>query len=129
VIRYRNAIYYEKEVVVSEQPAWGASEDQPFRDHNQSLDEVTQLRSRHIGRFSEGMEQLPTSPRKMRHGRFSDGIARLSEVPAKLHVGRFSEGIEQLPETTLRRGSFADGLEARQRARQTSPARRLHRAA
>jgi hypothetical protein len=52
-----------------------------------------EIQSMHLGRFSEGMEQLP-------------------ETPGKRHVGRFSEGVEQLPETEwkLRPGSFADGL-------------------
>jgi len=68
-----------------------------------------------VGRFSEGIEQYPDSPNKLRRGRFSDGIERLPDTPSKLRRGRFSEGIEQLPQTgtTLRRGSFADGCETR----------------
>jgi nucleotide-binding universal stress UspA family protein len=63
------------------------------------------------GRFSQGLEQLPQTPSKLRQGRFSDGIEALPATPDKLQRGRFSEGIEQLPETaaTVRRGSFADG--------------------
>ena len=83
----------------------------------------------HLGRFSEGLEQLAESPEALRKGRFSCGIDRLPEVPGQLHVGCFSEGIEQLPETVKRKGSFADGLrEERQdepgtvRARQLRPA-------
>jgi nucleotide-binding universal stress UspA family protein len=68
-----------------------------------------------VGRFSEGIEQYPDSPSKLRRGRFSDGIEQLPDTPGKLQRGRFSEGIEQLPQTgmKLRRGSFADGCEAR----------------
>src|SRR5512132_1883925 len=86
----------------------------------------------HLGRFSEGVEQLAESPDTLRQGRFSWGIDRLLEVPGKLHVARFSEGIEQLPDTVKKRrnGSFADGLrEARQDEQRTLRARRLRPAA
>jgi hypothetical protein len=67
----------------------------------------------HLGRFSEGVEQLPDSPDKIRRGRFSTGIERLPDTPSKQRAGRFSEGVEKLPRTpaTLRRGSFADGCD------------------
>jgi nucleotide-binding universal stress UspA family protein len=66
-----------------------------------------------VGRFSEGIEQYPDSPSKLRRGRFSDGIEQLAETPTKLRRGRFSDGIERLPQTRmkLRRGSFADRYE------------------
>jgi nucleotide-binding universal stress UspA family protein len=71
-----------------------------------------------IGRFSDGIEQYPDSPSKLRTGRFSDGIEQVSRTSEKLHRGRFSEGVEQLPDTPMkrRRGSFADSCE-------TTPAR------
>jgi hypothetical protein len=71
-----------------------------------------EIQSMHLGRFSEGMEQLPETPGKRHVGRFSEGTEQLPETPGKRHVGRFSEGVEQLPETEwkLRPGSFADGL-------------------
>jgi hypothetical protein len=84
----------------------------------------------HLGRFSEGVELL--AKRKLRQGRFSVGIDHVAEVPSKVHVGRFSEGIEQLPDTvkTLRKGSFADGLqEARAHRQRSVRARRLRPAA
>ena len=65
--------------------------------------------SRYVGRFSEGIEQLPETPSKRRVGRFSAGIEYRRQ--GKRPKGRFSEGIEQLARTprSLRRGSFADG--------------------
>ena len=96
------------------------------------LDRLTEVLSAHVGRFSEGIEQLPENPGKMRQGRFSDGIGRRDDVPGKLHIGRFSQGSEQLPETVtkLRTGSFADGLEkAWKRSRRPEPTRPLRRAA
>jgi nucleotide-binding universal stress UspA family protein len=67
----------------------------------------------HLGRFSEGIEQLPDSPDKVRRGRFSTGIEQLPDTPSKQRAGRFSEGVEKLPRTPagLRRGSFADGCD------------------
>ena len=50
-----------------------------------------------VGRFSEGLEQLPETARKLRQGRFSDGMERLPATrDDTLHRGRFSEGMEQL---------------------------------
>jgi hypothetical protein len=74
------------------------------KDVAQALSEV---QSMHVGRFSEGMEQLP-------------------ETPGKRHVGRFSEGIEQLPrsEWNLRLGSFADGLREDKQSRANVLSRR-----
>jgi hypothetical protein len=68
-----------------------------------------------VGRFSDGIEQYPDSPSKLRRGRFSDGIEQFTDTPSKLRRGRFSDGIEQLPQTgrKLRRGSFADACETR----------------
>jgi nucleotide-binding universal stress UspA family protein len=68
----------------------------------------------HLGRFSEGIEQLPDSPDKVRKGRFSTGIEQLPDTPSKQRAGRFSDGIEKLPRTParLRRGTFADGCDA-----------------
>jgi nucleotide-binding universal stress UspA family protein len=68
----------------------------------------------HLGRFSEGIEQLSDSPDKVRRGRFSTGIEQLPDSRSKQRVGRFSEGVEKLPRTParLRRGSFADGCDA-----------------
>jgi hypothetical protein len=53
----------------------------------------------HVGRFSEGIEELPEdTPSKLHLGRFSDGIETLPEdSPSKVHVGRFSDGIEHDP--------------------------------
>jgi nucleotide-binding universal stress UspA family protein len=64
-----------------------------------------------VGRFSQGIEQLPPTPEQ---GRFSEGIERLPNAPDKRRTGRFSDGIEQLPRTPskLRRGTFADGCAA-----------------
>jgi nucleotide-binding universal stress UspA family protein len=61
----------------------------------------------HVGRFSQGIEQLPPTPDL---GRFSEGIEQLPNAPDKLRTGRFSDGIEQLPQTPskLRRGTFGD---------------------
>ena len=63
----------------------------------------------HVGRFSEGIEQLPDTPSKRRIGRFGAGNEQRTQ--SKLRRGRFSEGIEQLPRapSRLRRGSFANG--------------------
>jgi nucleotide-binding universal stress UspA family protein len=65
----------------------------------------------HVGRFSEGIEQLPDTPSKRRIGRFGAGNEQRKQ--SKLRRGRFSEGIEQLPRTRsrLRRGSFANGYD------------------
>jgi hypothetical protein len=82
------------------------------------MNERTQLQStverQHVGRFSEGIEQLADTPDKRRIGRFSEGFEQQPQTPSKLHRGRFSEGMEQLPQTPskLRRGSFADGYAA-----------------
>jgi hypothetical protein len=47
--------------------------------------------TRRIGRFSTGVEQLPSSGRR---GRFSDGGEQLPETPQKTAERRFSEGME-----------------------------------
>lgn len=47
--------------------------------------------TRRIGRFSTGVEQLPSSDRR---GRFSDGGEQLPETPDKTAERRFSEGLE-----------------------------------
>lgn len=69
------------------------------------------VRQPQIGRFSEGTEQLPDTPSKLRVGRFSAGIEQRPQ--GGLRRGRFSEGTEQLPRTPsrLRRGSFANGYD------------------
>jgi hypothetical protein len=53
-------------------------------------------RAPHVGRFSEGAEDLPENAGGKRHvGRFSDGAELLPEDEGgKRHVGRFSDGIE-----------------------------------
>jgi hypothetical protein len=68
--------------------------------------------SMHVGRFSEGIEQLPETRAKRHVGRFSEGMERRPATPAARHIGRFSEGMEQVGEAKwkLRRGTFADGL-------------------
>jgi hypothetical protein len=50
----------------------------------------------HVGRFSDGAEELPEQAGGKRHiGRFSDGAEELPEdAGGKRHVGRFSDGIE-----------------------------------
>jgi hypothetical protein len=47
--------------------------------------------TRRIGRFSTGVEQLPSSDRR---GRFSDGVEQLPDTPEKTAERRFSEGLE-----------------------------------
>ena len=96
-----------------EQATYGIRESQHLGRDIESVDQLIEIQSVHLARFSAGMERLP-------------------ETPARMRPGRFSEGIEQLPETVkkLRRGSFADGLEeARQRRRRTEQTRRLRPAA
>jgi hypothetical protein len=100
---------------VSTRTAYEGFLERKDKDVAQALSEI---QSMHLGRFSEGMEQLPETPDKRHVGHFSEGIEQLPETPGKRHVGRFSEGIEQLPQSewNLRLGSFADGLrEAKQR--------------
>jgi hypothetical protein len=48
----------------------------------------------HVGRFSEGQEELgEDDPEKHHQGRFSEGEEELGEDdPEKHHQGRFSEG-------------------------------------
>ena len=64
-------------------------------------------------RFSQGLEQFPETPSKLRQGRFSDGLEELPTTPRGLRAGRFSDGIEQRHESaaTAHRGSFADSFE------------------
>ncbi len=63
------------------------------------------------GRFSTGNERRPAT---FRVGRYSEGAEWQPDSPRKLRVGRFSTGSEQRPDApdTLRRGSFADGFGA-----------------
>ncbi|HET8872140.1 MAG TPA: hypothetical protein VFM83_00495 [Gaiellaceae bacterium] len=65
---------------------------------------------RHVGRFSEGIEQFPASEGNRHVGRFSEGMEQLPESPGSRHVGSFSEGIERRPEEVngLHIGSFGD---------------------
>src|SRR5918995_1146579 len=80
--------------LVSEQTTYEVTlQDQHLRRNGEA---VEQLRRMHLGRFSEGVEQLPETPRKLHVGRFSEGVEQLPETPGKLHVGHFSEGVEQL---------------------------------
>ena len=53
----------------------------------------------HVGRFSEGEEELPEdAPEKVHRGRFSEGEEELGEDDPEKHVeGRFSEGVDQQP--------------------------------
>jgi hypothetical protein len=100
---------------VSTRTAYEGVLERKDKDVAQALSEIQSI---HLGRFSEGMEQLPETPGKRHVGRFSEGLEQLPETPGKRHVARFSEGMEQLPqnEWNLRLGSFADGLrEAKQR--------------
>ncbi len=71
----------------------------------------------HVGRFSEGEEQLPDSPEKDHVGRFSEGEEQLPDSPEKDHVGRFSEGEEQLPDSPGKDhvGRYSEGDAAKQR--------------
>jgi hypothetical protein len=50
----------------------------------------------HLGRFSEGGEQLPEeAPSKEHIGSYADGLRHGPEdAPDHLHVGRFSEGAD-----------------------------------
>jgi hypothetical protein len=76
---------------------------QPRRDHPAAPEQIDHgfeegfLRAprspetRRIGRFSTGVEQLPSSDRR---GRFSDGGEQLPETPDKTAERRFSEGLE-----------------------------------
>ena len=71
--------------------------------------------NRRVGRFSEGIEDLPATPSKLHVGRFSEGIERRRTAPDMLRTGRFSEGIERLPRNTpskRRRGTFGTGYAA-----------------
>jgi hypothetical protein len=97
---------------VSKQTAYDAApEEQDLGRSIEGVGRLREVRTVHVGRFSEGNEDFPKTPDKLHQGRFSEGVEQLPETPGKLHVGRFSDGIEQLPETAreLRRGSFADG--------------------
>ena len=53
----------------------------------------------HVGRFSEGQEELgEEDPEKHHHGRFSEGQEELGEEDPEKHIeGRFSEGQDDLP--------------------------------
>ena len=78
---------------MSKQTAYDAApEEQDPRRSIEGVGRLPEVRTVHVGRFSEGIEDFP-------------------KTPDELHQGRFSEGVEQLPETAreLRRGSFADG--------------------
>jgi hypothetical protein len=70
---------------------------------------------RHVGRFSEGLEQLPELPSKLHVGHFSEGTEQLHAAEDAGHRRRFSEGMERVAEDAalwkLHRGSFADGFE------------------
>ena len=80
----------------------GARRTQPRRDDPAAPEQVDHgfeegfLRAprspetRRIGRFSTGVEQLPSSDRR---GRFSDGVEQLPETPEKTAERRFSEGL------------------------------------
>ena len=66
------------------------------------------------------VDDLPNSARALeadheRVGRFSDGIEQYPDSPSRVRRGRFSEGIEKPPltGTELRHGSFANGCETR----------------
>jgi hypothetical protein len=61
--------------------------------------------TRHRGRFSSGMEQLPETDRKIRVGRFSDGVEGTNLAPEKLRPGSFADGYE----ASRRRGVAALG--------------------
>jgi hypothetical protein len=71
---------------------------------------LRRVADRHVGRFSEGLEQLPESASTLHVGRFSEGIE--ASHPDALHAGRFSEGMEREGETAwkLHAGSFAEGF-------------------
>ena len=86
----------------------GSPKEELMNDQTRTQGAVGQ---QHVGRFSEGIEQLPDTPSKRRVGRFSAGIEQRPH--GKLRRGRFSEGIEQLPgaPSKLRRGSFATGYD------------------
>jgi hypothetical protein len=53
----------------------------------------------HVGRFSEGEEELgEEDPEKHHEGRFSEGEEALGEEDPEKHIqGRFSEGQDSLP--------------------------------
>jgi hypothetical protein len=53
----------------------------------------------HVGRFSEGQEDLgEADPEKHHHGRFSEGQEELGEEDPEKHLERrFSEGQDHLP--------------------------------
>jgi hypothetical protein len=53
----------------------------------------------HVGRFSEGEEELgEEDPEKHHEGRFSEGEEELGEEDPEKHIqGRFSEGQDSLP--------------------------------
>jgi hypothetical protein len=63
-------------------------------------------------RFSEGIETMPAAVSDRRIGRFSDGIAQIPTA-WPMRVGRFDDGVATRPDAPSRRrvGSFADGAE------------------
>ena len=74
-----------------EQPQEGFAEGEADPQHYPGED--------HVGRFSEGEEQLgEEDPEKHHEGRFSEGEEELGEEDPEKHVqGRFSEGQDSLP--------------------------------
>jgi hypothetical protein len=83
-----------------------------FRGLDRTPSEEDQMNSSVLsicGRFSSGMELMPTSEATVRIGKYSDGPAAR---PAAMRAGRFSDGQEAMPEheDNARIGSFADGM-------------------
>jgi hypothetical protein len=72
-------------------------EDESFAEGEASP--KTYPEDEHVGRFSEGEEQLgEDDPEKQHHGRFSEGEEELGEEDPEKHIERrFSEGEEQQP--------------------------------
>ena len=93
-----------------------------FRDH-----QSRQSQSARIGRFSDGIEQIPRSEASMRIGRFSDGIERLPRSAASDRVGTFADGVAQNTgaPANARVGSFADGYLGARPAASRSGSRHL----
>jgi hypothetical protein len=72
-------------------------EDEGFAEGEASPD--TYPEDEHVGRFSEGEEQLGEGdPEKHHRGRFSEGEEELGEEDPEKHIERrFSEGEEEQP--------------------------------
>ncbi|MGO9820698.1 MAG: hypothetical protein ACLPTJ_08615 [Solirubrobacteraceae bacterium] len=85
---------------MSEDPRQPADPEQPGAGYGEGeADPEAYPEDEHIGRFSEGQEELgEEDPEKHHHGRFSEGQEELPEDdPEKHEERRFSEGQDDQP--------------------------------